>query len=98
MGPAMQPERSWRFAALSALGLVVALACDGERTAAPASSGRARATAPAPERAAVRPSAGEDDQHAARRRAMVDEQLAANGIRDPRVLAAMHEVPRHAFV
>ncbi len=29
---------------------------------------------------------------------MVDEQLVARGIRDPRVLAAMREVPRHAFL
>jgi protein-L-isoaspartate(D-aspartate) O-methyltransferase len=29
---------------------------------------------------------------------MVTEQLIARGIRDPRVLAALREVPRHAFV
>ena len=34
----------------------------------------------------------------AARRAMVDEQLAARDIRDPRVLAAMVKVPRHRFV
>lgn len=32
------------------------------------------------------------------RRSMVERQLAARGIRDPRVLAAMAEVPREAFV
>jgi len=32
------------------------------------------------------------------RRRMVDEQLAARGLRDPRVLAAMAELPRHLFV
>jgi len=32
------------------------------------------------------------------RRRMVDEQLAARGLRDPRVLAAMAELPRHHFV
>jgi protein-L-isoaspartate(D-aspartate) O-methyltransferase len=32
------------------------------------------------------------------RRRMVDEQLIARGLRDPRVLAAMAELPRHAFV
>lgn len=32
------------------------------------------------------------------RRRMVDEQLAARGIRDPDVLAAMREVPRELFV
>jgi len=34
----------------------------------------------------------------ARRERMVREQLEARGIRDPRVLAAMGTVPRHAFV
>jgi protein-L-isoaspartate(D-aspartate) O-methyltransferase len=32
------------------------------------------------------------------REQMVSEQLEARGIRDPRVLAAMREVPRHLFV
>lgn len=32
------------------------------------------------------------------RRAMVDTQIASRGIRDPRVLAIMREVPRHLFV
>ena len=32
------------------------------------------------------------------RRTMVDEQLAARGIRDRRVLDAFLEVPRHRFV
>jgi protein-L-isoaspartate(D-aspartate) O-methyltransferase len=37
------------------------------------------------------------DQYAGARRAMVDEQIAARGVRDPRVLAAMRETPRHLF-
>ena len=40
---------------------------------------------------------GEDPTRGARRR-MVEEQLAARGIRDPRVLAAMRAVPRHELV
>ena len=32
------------------------------------------------------------------RHLMVDTQIAARGIRDPRVLAAMRDVPRHLFV
>jgi protein-L-isoaspartate(D-aspartate) O-methyltransferase len=39
-----------------------------------------------------------DGRFDAARRAMVEEQLAARGIRDPRVLAAMGKVPRHRFV
>jgi protein-L-isoaspartate(D-aspartate) O-methyltransferase len=35
---------------------------------------------------------------AAKRRSMVADQIAARGIRDPRVLEAMAEVPRHLFV
>ena len=29
---------------------------------------------------------------------MVERQIAARGIRDPRVLAAMLEIPRHLFI
>jgi protein-L-isoaspartate(D-aspartate) O-methyltransferase len=32
------------------------------------------------------------------RRKMVENQIAARGVRDPRVLAAMREVPRHLFI
>jgi protein-L-isoaspartate(D-aspartate) O-methyltransferase len=38
-----------------------------------------------------------DPETTARER-MVAEQIAARGVRDPRVLAAMRRVPRHAFV
>jgi protein-L-isoaspartate(D-aspartate) O-methyltransferase len=38
------------------------------------------------------------DPYAVARRRMVEEQLHDRGIRDPRVLAAMAEVPRHVFV
>ena len=40
----------------------------------------------------------DSDPFAAQRRAMVEEQLRARDIRDPRVLQAMLEVPRHHFV
>ena len=33
-----------------------------------------------------------------RRLGMVDRQIASRGVRDPRVLEAMREVPRHLFV
>src|SRR5918993_933420 len=38
------------------------------------------------------------DRTKAARMSMVDEQLRARGIRDPRVLDAMARVPRHLFV
>ncbi|MDQ2871310.1 MAG: protein-L-isoaspartate(D-aspartate) O-methyltransferase [Acidobacteriota bacterium] len=47
-------------------------------------------------RAGVTPAAQDDT---ARRRAqMVETQIVARGVRDPRVLAAMRDVPRHEFV
>lgn len=39
-----------------------------------------------------------EDEFAAIRRRMVDTQIEARGISDPRVLAAMRRVPRHLFV
>ena len=41
---------------------------------------------------------GGDDPHASARERMVDTQLAARGVADERVLAAMRTVPRHRFV
>jgi protein-L-isoaspartate O-methyltransferase len=38
------------------------------------------------------------DQPAVERDRMVDRQIVARGVRDPRVLAAMREVPREVFV
>ena len=32
------------------------------------------------------------------RLAMVEQQIVARGVRDPRVLSAMREIPRHEFV
>jgi protein-L-isoaspartate(D-aspartate) O-methyltransferase len=44
------------------------------------------------------PASQSPDLFAAARHAMVAEQIAARGVADPRVLAAMREVPRHLFV
>jgi protein-L-isoaspartate(D-aspartate) O-methyltransferase len=48
--------------------------------------------------AALLPSSAADDPYLARRDAMVRRQIEAEGIKDPRVLAAMRDVPRHLFV
>jgi protein-L-isoaspartate(D-aspartate) O-methyltransferase len=40
----------------------------------------------------------EREDRSEERRSMVAEQIAARGVRDPRVLAAMRAVPRHRFV
>jgi len=39
-----------------------------------------------------------EDEYPVERRRMVEEQIAARGIHEPRVLAAMGSVPRHVFV
>ena len=44
------------------------------------------------------PQGGRPDAYAAERARMVEEQIRARGVRDPRVLAAMHELPRHFFL
>jgi protein-L-isoaspartate(D-aspartate) O-methyltransferase len=44
------------------------------------------------------PMHAQEDPTAERRRRMVDTQIRARGISDPRVLAAMAHVPRHQFV
>jgi protein-L-isoaspartate(D-aspartate) O-methyltransferase len=44
------------------------------------------------------PSAQDRDPYASRRVRMVSDQIAARGVTDARVLAAMREVPRHLFV
>jgi protein-L-isoaspartate(D-aspartate) O-methyltransferase len=42
--------------------------------------------------------AASEESFAIAREDMVSRQIAARGVRDPRVLAAMREVPRHRFV
>jgi protein-L-isoaspartate(D-aspartate) O-methyltransferase len=44
------------------------------------------------------PASGDRADERALRERMVAEQIAARGVRDPRVLDAMRSVPRHAFV
>jgi protein-L-isoaspartate(D-aspartate) O-methyltransferase len=39
-----------------------------------------------------------DDRRAAERSRMVEDQIAARGVRDPRVLEALRTVPRHRFI
>jgi protein-L-isoaspartate(D-aspartate) O-methyltransferase len=46
---------------------------------------------------AAQASADSEEQREARRR-MVEEQIAARGVRDTRVLAAVRKIPRHLFV
>jgi protein-L-isoaspartate(D-aspartate) O-methyltransferase len=43
-------------------------------------------------------SAQDDSSYDAARETMVREQIAGRGIRDPRVIAAMRQVPRHLFM
>lgn len=48
--------------------------------------------------AGAAPDALDDDVTRAARAAMVEDQLVARGVADPRVLAAMRAIPRHRFV
>lgn len=95
--------------AVVALVASTAIACESVRSAeagaapaagrdeASAARGPAEAPASAAGRAALPTPAAPDDRAAERAR-MVDEQIAARGIRDSAVLAAMRRVPRQAFV
>ncbi len=56
--------------------------------------GSASAGAPQTDRATAR----DASVYQRARQQMVDEQIAARGVEDPRVIAAMRAVPRHAFV
>jgi len=51
-----------------------------------------------PGASAVKSTPTTTDTDAARRARMVETQIVARGVRDPRVLEAMREVPRHLFV
>ena len=51
-----------------------------------------------PDGGASHRASGDDEPYAAARARMIETQLRARGIRDPRVLAAMAAVPREAFV
>ena len=70
------------------LTLVASVACNRGDDATP------------PATPAVRPAAPEatPDRYAAARARMVDDQIAARGVTDEAVLAAMRKVPRHEFV
>lgn len=48
--------------------------------------------------ARAEPEAGEESRYERLREAMVDQQIARRDIDDPRVIAAMREVPRHLFM
>jgi protein-L-isoaspartate(D-aspartate) O-methyltransferase len=60
-----------------------------------AAAGALACERPASRAGSVTPKA---DPEAALRARMVESQIVSRGVRDPRVLAAMREVPRHLFV
>jgi len=72
--------------------LLVAVVATGATAAAPPAS----ASGASPAESSV--TATDEERYAALRERMVREQLAAAGIRNERVLAAMRRVPRHEFV
>ena len=87
----MKPRRGARPAGGLSLRVIIAFWV----TSAVLAAGAAFSIRPRdPDRAASRP----EDPFAAKRAAMVKEQVAARGVRDPVVLGAMRTVPRHLFV
>ena len=48
--------------------------------------------------ASLHPASATDDPYLQKRAAMVRDQIEREGVTDPRVLAAMRDVPRHLFV
>jgi len=48
--------------------------------------------------ASLHPASATDDPYLPKRAAMVRDQIEREGVTDPRVLAAMRDVPRHLFV
>jgi protein-L-isoaspartate(D-aspartate) O-methyltransferase len=53
---------------------------------------------PSPDRGGALPASSQEVEFERERRQMVEEQIEARGIADPRVLDAMRRVPRHEFV
>lgn len=84
--------RHWFFLSVMTAAMPGSTAC--ERATAPHAVRVPHGTEQAAEKAG---SPDSPDQRAARE-AMVEAQIAARGIRDSGVLAAMRAVPRHAFV
>jgi protein-L-isoaspartate(D-aspartate) O-methyltransferase len=72
--------------------LLLSLACANDRTARRHEPQAGTGAARADEREVAARDLGEV------RERMVEDQIAARGIHDPRVLAALREVPRHEFV
>lgn len=85
----------------AALLLSLAAGCGGPGPGAPEAPAAREAPA-SPGAPAPPPAAGDrlpgEDAFTAARLAMVEDQIAARGVREPRVLAAMRAVPRHEFV
>jgi protein-L-isoaspartate(D-aspartate) O-methyltransferase len=72
-----------------ALGLIVVLACRGEKSQPPP---------PAPPPAAPTAKPAPADPYEAARNKMVDDTIVARDVKDARVIAAMRKVKRHALV
>ena len=76
--------RSARTALAFLAGSGLLLACSGDAATGPSRAGG--------------PAEAQETGRSGERERMVDTQIEARGIRDPRVLAAMRTVPRHRFV
>jgi len=82
-----------------AAGLLSLVLCIGCTPALPTAVGiTATPPSPSPTLEVPTPSPTPGDEFARLRHQMVELQIKARGVKDPRVLAAMEKVPRHEFV
>ncbi len=88
------------FSVTLAIGMIGANGCTSRSTLEPPGQEvEVSVTAPPPATLSLATSiAGEDPAFTQRRIAMVERTIAARGVSDPDVLAAMRNVPRHRFV
>src|SRR5262245_52481511 len=78
-----------------AMTLAALFGCAGGPPSPPAGGPRASYS---PEPSDAGRGAPEEDVYRVRRERMVEQQIRARGVSDPRVLDAMRAVPRHLFV
>jgi len=87
----------WAECNLEAL-LLACLVASALSSACTADRDRANAQAASAPTGTAEESEAMADEYRAQRVAMVERQIAARGVRDPAVLEAMRQVPRHRFV
>ncbi len=83
---------------VTAVAALIVASCRSQPISPPAAAPAERAAATGPTESATKAARPRSGEFAAQRARMVETQIAARGVRDPRVLEAMRHVPRHWFV